>query len=110
MVPQHDNKGQTMSVGSTAELSGIGIWAEEPEYNKRGSLQRAKWIDRFTTVMMWAAALFLILVIIWIFLQIFLKGYSIISVQFLTQAGSVTEGINAIGPQIWVTFYTLFLT
>lgn len=79
-------------------------WATQ----SHGNLRRVKFFDRLATVGMWLAAIFLVLVLFGVVASILIAGLPGLSWQFLTTAGTFDS--PGIGPQIWVTFYTLFLT
>ncbi|MFN8465064.1 MAG: phosphate ABC transporter permease PstA [Caldilineaceae bacterium] len=79
-------------------------WAEHPT----GNLQRVKIADRIWTVVMWVAAIFLVIVLFGVVSLILVAGVPYITLQFLLTPGTFDN--PGIGPIIWVTFYTLFLT
>ncbi len=72
------------------------------------SLRRARMADKLMTGMMWAAALMLVAVLVTVIAGLLASGLPIMSPQFLFTAGTFDE--PGIGPQIWVSLYTLVLT
>jgi phosphate transport system permease protein len=83
---------------------------ERPVFTGRPSrtLRRARVADLFATGVMWTAALLLVVVLFGVILTLMISGLPALSWNFLFTAGSFdTPGI---GPQIWVSLYTLFLT
>lgn len=72
------------------------------------SLRRAMFADHFVTGLMWAAALFLAGVLFAVVAAILIAGVPVLSLQFLLTPGTFEE--PGIGPQIWCSLYTLFLT
>ena len=72
------------------------------------SLRRARMVDRFATGLMWAAALMLVAVLFAVIASLLIAGIPAFSPEFLFTPGTFTN--PGIGPQIWCTFYVLFLT
>jgi phosphate transport system permease protein len=72
------------------------------------ALRRARLTDRFFTGLMWVAATFLVIVLAVVVLSLLIAGLPVLSLQFLLTPGTFSE--PGIGPQIWVSLYTLFLT
>ena len=89
-----DSTGQLVSVTFRRPLSG---------------LRRAKLIDRLATAIMATAALFLVVVLFGVIFFLLYEGLPAISWQFLTSGGTLTQAGAGIGPQIFVSIYTLFL-
>lgn len=72
------------------------------------SLRAAMLADNLATGLMWVAALFLALVLFAVVASILIAGLPVLSLQFLLTPGTFEN--PGIGPQIWVSLYTLFLT
>ena len=72
------------------------------------SLRQARLVDYFFTGLMWAAASFLVIVLAAVVLSLLIAGLPVLSLQFLLTPGTFAE--PGIGPQIWVSIYTLLLT
>ena len=72
------------------------------------SLRQARMADYLATGLMWAAALVLVVVLFGVVASLLLAGLPVLNLQFLTTAGTFEH--PGIGPQIWVSLYTLFLT
>jgi phosphate transport system permease protein len=72
------------------------------------SLRRARLVDHFATAVMWAAAVFLVAVLAGVILAILSAGLPMLSAGFLFTAGSFDQ--PGIGPQVFVSLYTLLLT
>jgi phosphate transport system permease protein len=72
------------------------------------ALRRARMADHFATGLMWTAALLLVIVLFGVIVTLLAAGLPILSWTFLATPGNFdTPGI---GPQIWVSLYTLVLT
>ena len=87
----------------------IGQVGEQPALRSK-ALSRAKLVDRIATLIMSGAALFLVLVLFGVISILLYNGLPAISWRFLTTAGSFVEAGGGIGPQIFVSVYTLFLS
>ncbi len=72
------------------------------------SLRRAMVADRFATGLMWVAGLLLVGVLFAVVLSILIAGLPVLNLQFLLTPGTFDQ--PGIGPQIWVSLYTLVLT
>jgi phosphate transport system permease protein len=72
------------------------------------ALRQARLVDLFFTGLMWAAALFLVVVLAVVVFSVLVAGAPMLSPQFLFTPGNFDQ--PGIGPQIWVSLYTLFLT
>jgi phosphate transport system permease protein len=72
------------------------------------ALRQARLVDQFFTGLMWAAALFLVVVLFAVVFTLLVAGAPMLSLQFLFTPGSFDQ--PGIGPQIWVSLYTLLLT
>lgn len=83
--------------------------APQMEYDKTGSLNRARLVDKIMTGAMWAAALLLAVVLIGIIVILLIAGLPTLNWEFLTTSASYSTA-GGIGPILWVTFYTLILS
>lgn len=82
---------------------------DEPFTGQPGrSLRRARRADAFATGVMWTAAGLLVAVLAGVIVSLLVAGLPMLSVPFLFTPGSFDQ--PGIGPQIWVSLYTLALT
>ncbi len=72
------------------------------------ALRLARLVDHFATGVMWTAALLLVVVLFGVVAIILIAGLPALSLRFLLTPGTFDE--PGIGPQLWVSLYTLFLT
>lgn len=97
-----------MSVNTLEE--GVVQVAETPVLGSGSVLWRAKLADHIATTVMWLAALFLVVVLFGVISILLYDGLPAISWNFLTTAGTFTQAGGGIGPQIFVSVYTLLLS
>lgn len=93
-----------------AAAAGEDTWADTWDHTNRQTLRRDRFFDRLATGMMWAAALFLLVMLLLIVGTILYKGLPAVNWDFLTTSSSLTQAGGGIGPQLWVSFYVLVLT
>jgi phosphate transport system permease protein len=74
------------------------------------SLRQRRFIDRLATVLLWAAAIAVILMLAAFIAYIFYLGAPAISWHFLTAPPAEATAGGGIGPEIYNSFYILFLT
>ncbi len=72
------------------------------------SLVRARMVDVFATGVMWACAFLLVAVLFGVIVALLAAGAPMFNLKFLFTAGDFNQ--PGIGPQIWVSLYTLVLT
>lgn len=70
----------------------------------------ARLADRMATFMFWLGAVIVLLVLSFLLAYIFLHGFKSISWHFLTSPPETIRAGGGIGPQIFNSFYLLFLT
>ncbi|MEZ4518706.1 MAG: phosphate ABC transporter permease PstA [Chloroflexota bacterium] len=83
---------------------------DEESFDKSGSLDRAKILDKVMTGVMWVAALFLAITMIIVIGLIFYQGVPTLSWDFLTNSSSYSSETPGIGPLIWTTIYVVVLS
>ncbi|HEV7180164.1 MAG TPA: phosphate ABC transporter permease PstA [Candidatus Baltobacteraceae bacterium] len=71
---------------------------------------RRRVADRIATAMLWGAALAIVIALAFFIGYMFYLGWSAISWHFLTGAPSETTAGGGVGPEIFNSFYILFLT
>ena len=89
---------------SAAAPDGVETFTGRPTRN----LRRARLADWMMTGVMSIAALLLVVVLAAVVASLLLGGLAVLSPQFLFTSGSFDR--PGIGPQIWVSLYTLLLT
>lgn len=97
-----------MSVNAIEE--GVAPVAKSSFLNSGQALWRAKLADRIATIVMWLAALFLVMVLFGVIFILLYDGLSAISWKFLTTSSTFAQAGGGIGPQIFVSVYTLILS
>lgn len=70
----------------------------------------ARLADRMATVMFWLGAVSVLLILGFLLIYIFMHGAKSVSWQFLTSSPQTIRAGGGIGPQIFNSFYLLFLT
>lgn len=88
--------------------NGAGAAVSNWSLAAHSSLRRAHLVDRLATIVMWLAAVSLAVVLFGIVGLILFVGLPVLSLSFLFTSGDFMN--PGIGPQIWVTVYTLALT
>ncbi len=88
----------------------FGVEPDEEVFTGQATrgLRQARLADRFATGVMWTAAGLLVAVLFGVIVALLAAGLPMLSPAFLFSAGSFDE--PGIGPQIWVSLYTLVLT
>lgn len=97
-----------MSINTVDE--GVTPVVESPFLSSDQALWRAKLADRIATIVMWLAALFLVAVLFGVIFILLYDGLPAISWHFLTTASTFAQAGGGIGPQIFVSVYTLALS
>ena len=67
-------------------------------------------VDKIATAALWGAASTIVLMLILFVVYLFVQGYSAISCHFLTGYPSAANAGGGVGPEIFNSFYILFLT
>jgi phosphate transport system permease protein len=84
--------------------------ATRPTLRSSGNAGARRQLDRIATVLLWSAALFIVALLALFIGYLFYLGWSAISWHFLTGLPSEMEAGGGVGPQIYNSFYILFLT
>lgn len=66
--------------------------------------------DKIATSLFWASGIIILLILLWFLTRILSSGISALSIKFLTTQPSEMEAGGGIGPEIFNTFYLLFLS
>lgn len=69
-----------------------------------------KIIDRIATGVLWVSGVVILFILVWFLYSILKNGLSALSLHFLTSPSSEMLAGGGIGPQIFNTFYILFLS
>jgi len=77
---------------------------------KSAGAARRRFADRLATVVLWSAAIGIVVALAFFIAYIFYLGWPAISWHFLTAPPSETDAGGGIGPEIFNSFYILFLT
>ena len=77
---------------------------------RRDNSAQRRLADQIATVILWAAALAIVIALAFFIAYMFYLGWSAISWHFLTAPPSETTAGGGVGPEIYNSFYILFLT
>ena len=81
-----------------------------PPTTRRDNAAQRRLIDRVATIILWAAALSIVILLAFFVGYIFYLGWSAVSWNFLTAPPSETTAGGGIGPEIYNSFYILIMT
>jgi phosphate transport system permease protein len=90
--------------------SALAVAANVEQQMRSNNARSRRAIDRIATVALWAAASFVVFLLLLFIAYEFYKGASAISWHFLTGAPSASDAGGGVGPLIFNSFYLLFLT
>jgi phosphate transport system permease protein len=86
------------------------VATRERSLRRSSNAQGRHLIDQIATVLLWAAAIFIIVLLAMFIAYLFYLGWGALSWHFLTGLPSELTAGGGVGPQIYNSFYILFLT
>lgn len=70
----------------------------------------ARLVDRLATTLLWLAAVTILGILIWFLVYILSRGLPVLSLHFITSPPSELSAGGGVGPQLFNTFYIVFLS
>lgn len=71
---------------------------------------RARMMDQIATISLWISGLVILLILSWFLVYILARGLTVLDWHFITAPSRAIEAGGGVGPQLFNTFYIMFLS